>query len=248
MKKIILASAVLALATSSAQADLLLTVGAKASVWDAKPTGQLDKGLSVEKDGLNLSSENGKQVTLYIEHFLPIIPNVKLKNTDLTTDGKGTINASFAGQSFNGNVAANLDLSHTDLTLYWGLPIPLIDVNFGLTGRKFSGSAEIDGAGSYKKEDLDLALPLLYGEVKVNAPFGIYAGADVNWIGFGDNKLMDTSITAGYKLPIPVPLLDVGIEAGYRALTLETDRKDVKFAADVDVKGMFYGLSASIGF
>lgn len=250
MKKIILAGAVMALASTAAQADLLFTVGAKASVWDAKPTGQLDKDLSVESDGLNLKSDNGTQLSLYFEHSVPIIPNIKLKQTDLKVDGKGTINASFADTHFDTEVASEVDLTHTDITLYWGLPVPFIDLNYGLTARIFDGDAEVSERDTSvtKREKLDLTLPMLYGEVKVNAPFGLYAGADINWIGFGDNKLLDSSIAAGYNLPIPVPMLDVGLEVGYRALTLETDKKDVKFESDLDVKGVFYGLSASLGF
>ena len=254
MKKLTLATLTLAASLPlTAQADLLFTVGGKASLWRADATGELDKGLSVEKDGLNLKSDNGTQLTVFVEHPLPIIPNIKIKQTSLEIDGKGTANAAFAGQSFTGNVASTLDLSHTDLTLYWGLPLPIpfVDVNFGLTGRNFTGEAKLVGNDSSsnnrvsKSEDLDLILPMAYGEVKLDTPFGVYAQADVNWIGVGKNKIMDTSIAAGYTLPIP--LVDVGLEVGYRVMTLETDKKDVHFSADTDIKGAFAGISISVG-
>src|SRR5690606_39990094 len=212
-----------------AQADLLFTVGAKASVWNAEATGQLDKNVSVEKDGLNLDSDNGNQLTVFFEHPLPFIPNVKLKQTALEVDGNGTINATFADQYFNEAVATKLDLAHTDLSLCWGLPLPLpyIDINFGLTARQFDGSASVSNKTAAKTEsvDLDLTLPMAYGEVKVGTPFGIYAAADVNYIGFGDNKITDMSATLGYDLPIPV--VDIALEGGYRSLSLQTDSSDV---------------------
>src|SRR5690606_7080198 len=115
MKKTALAAAILAMAPVAAQADLLFTVGAKASVWNAEATGQLDDGLSVEEDGLNLDSDNGNQITVFFEHPLPFIPNVKLKQTALEVEGDGNITVgNFAGQNINGDVNTKLDLAHTD--------------------------------------------------------------------------------------------------------------------------------------
>src|SRR5690554_6144764 len=94
--------------------------------------------------------------------------------------------------------------------------------------------------------DLDMTLPMAYGAVKVGSPFGIYATADVNWIGFGDNKMTDLSAAVGYELPIPI--VDVGVEVGYRGINLQTDREDTDIEADLDVTGLFYGLSVSVGF
>ena len=120
MKKIALVSAILIAAPFSAQADLLFTVGAKASVWDAEPTGQIDNDVSVEKDGLNMKSESGNQLTVFFEHPVPFIPNVKLKRTDLDMEGKGVLTKqiNFAGQDYAASTAvdSNINLSHTDAT------------------------------------------------------------------------------------------------------------------------------------
>src|SRR5690554_6059123 len=248
MKKLALVSAILIAAPLSANANLLFTVGAKASIWDAKPTGQIDDNASVESDGLNFKSENGRQLSVFFEHPVPFIPNVKLKRTDLDMDGSGelTKEITFAQENFtvNEQISSNIDISHTDATLYWGLPLPLpyIDIDFGLTARMFDGDASVNA----KSVDLDITLPMAYGAVKVGSPFGIYATADLNWIGFGDNKMTDLSAAVGYELPIPI--VDVGVEVGYRGINLQTDRKDVEVAADLDTKGMFYGVSVAFGF
>ena len=249
MKKTALAAFVLAMAPVAAQADLLFTLGAKASVWNAEAAGQIDDGVSVEDDGLNLDSDNGQQLTVFFEHPLPVVPNFKLKQTSLELKGDGSIDAQFGDITFNESVTSAIDLSHNDLTLYWGLPLPLpfIDINFGLTARQFDGTAEVTGTNAgTERVDLDIVLPLVYGELKLNTPFGIYAGADLNYIGMGDNKLSDMSAVIGYDLPVPV--VDIGVEAGYRSMTLQTDEEDADIAADVDVKGMFFGASLSLGF
>lgn len=252
MKKLALVSAILIAAPLSANANLLFTVGAKASVWDAKPTGQIDDNASVESDGLNLKSENGNQFTVFFEHPVPFIPNVKLKRTDLDMDGSGTLDQTitFAGETYiqGVDVNSNIDISHTDATLYWGLPLPLpyIDIDFGLTARMFDGDASVTAANQNESVDLDITLPMVYGSVKLGSPFGLYAAADVNWVGVGDNKMTDLSAAVGYELPIPI--VDVGLEVGYRGINLQTDKKDVDIAADLDVSGIFYGVSLAFGF
>lgn len=250
MKKTAIAAFLLAMTPVAAQADLLFTVGAKASIWNAEAGGQIDEGVSVEKNGLNLDSDNGQQLTVFFEHPLPFIPNLKLKQTSLELKGDGNINATFADQTFNENVNSTLDLSHSDLTLYWGLPLPVpfVDVNFGLTARQFDGVAEVSGKTTTVNEsvDLDFVMPLVYGEVKINSPFGLYASADVNYIGMGGNKLSDISYGIGYDLPIPV--VDIGLEAGYRSINLKADKDLADIDTDFDVSGTYFGASLALGF
>lgn len=250
MKKTAIAAILAAMTPMAAQADLLFTLGAKASVWNADPSGQLDKNVSVEKDGLNLDSENGQQLEVYFEHPLPFVPNLKLKQTNLEITGDGSVNVNFLNQSFNENVDSTLDLSHKDLTLIWGLPLPVpfVDVNFGLTARQFDGKAEVLGKQTNvtKAVDLDFVMPLAYGEVKINSPFGLYAYADVNYIGYSGNKLQDMSAAIGYDLPIPV--VDLGLEAGYREIALKTDKDLADIDTDVKVKGAYFGANFSVGF
>ena len=77
-------------------------------------------------------------------------------------------------------------------------------------------------AAKTESVDLDMTLPMVFGEVKV-APSLVYANVDANYVGYNDNKLLDWSAALGYVLPIPV--VDVGLEVGYRSLSLQTDKK-----------------------
>ena len=67
MKKTALAAFLVAMTPVASHADLLFTVGAKASVWSPEPTGQLDDGVSVdgEVNGLGLESDSGTQLTVF---------------------------------------------------------------------------------------------------------------------------------------------------------------------------------------
>ncbi|PHQ85505.1 MAG: hypothetical protein COB58_09205, partial [Thalassobium sp.] len=89
-------------------------------------------------------------------------------------------------------------------------------------------------------------VPMVYGAVKVDTPFGVYAQVDVNYIGYSGNTLSDISYGLGYDLPVPIA--DIGLEAGYRSLSMKTDEDLTDIATDVDVSGLYYGASVSIGF
>lgn len=247
MKKL-LAIAITAATPMMAQADLLFTVEAGASMWNAEASGTVDDNLDLGKGGLNLDSENNNVLFASFEHPLPVLPNIKIMKTDLDLSGDGTVN-NFLGTTLTGNTSSQLDLSHTDLTLYWGipLPIPYIDINFGLTARQFDGvvSVKETGTGQEAKEDLDFMMPMGYLNVDIGTPFGIYARADLNTFSYDGNGVTDTSIALGYTLPIP--LVDVNLEAGHRAINVTTDEDTVDIETDIDVSGMFFGLNISVG-
>ncbi|MGK0399755.1 MAG: outer membrane protein, partial [Gammaproteobacteria bacterium] len=225
MKKLLAIAIVAAAAPMMAQADLLFTVKAGGSSWNADATGNVDEDVDVGKDGLNLDSENNNVLFVAFEHPLPLLPNIKIMKTDLDLTGEGSANFDFLGQTFNEDTTSQFDLSHTDLTLYWGvpLPIPYLDINFGLTARQFDGIVLVKGdtTGSEEKQDLDFILPMGYLNVEVATPFGVYARADLNAISYGGNGITDTSIALGYTLPIP--LVDVNLEAGRRSISVKTD-------------------------
>ena len=249
MKKTALVASLIAMLPMGANADLLFTVGAKASSWSAEPSGQFDEGVDATstENGLGLGDDNGTQLTLYFEHPVLFVPNVRVRQTSLELTGSGMLSASFADETFNEEVASTLDMAHTDLTLYWGLPIPVpfFDFNFGLTARMFDGGIEVVGESADESVDFDFALPLAYGEVQVSTPFGIYGQVEVNYIDIDGNSINDMSYGIGYDLPLPV--VDLGLEVGYRSFSMTTNEDTIDIATDFEVSGMYYGASFSVG-
>ncbi|MEC8522629.1 MAG: TIGR04219 family outer membrane beta-barrel protein [Pseudomonadota bacterium] len=254
MKKTALAAFLIAMTPVAAQADLLFTVGAKANAWTAEPSGQVDDGVSAdsETDGLGLDSDSGTNLTVFFEHPVPVLPNVRLRQTSLDLDGSGTMTRNFNGVQYTGQVDSYMDLSHTDATLYWGLPLPVpyVDINLGLTARMFGGEVIVEGTtltGNQREEvELDFAIPMGFLEAQVGTPFGIYAQAEINAIGYDGNALTDTVLTLGYDLPVPV--VDLGLEVGHRAMSMKTNKDTTDIETDFDVSGIFYGASFSVGF
>ncbi|HCM06589.1 MAG TPA: hypothetical protein DIC30_11325 [Oceanospirillales bacterium] len=250
MKKL-LATAIVAATPMMAQADLLFTIDAGASMWNAEASGEVDNGIDVGKDGLNLDSENNNVLFISFEHPVPVIPNIKIKKTDLDLTGDGTASYTFLNQTFTGATSSQLDLSHTDLTLYWGvpLPIPFFDINFGLTARQFDGVVSVTekGTGTTEQEDLNFVMPMGYLNVDFDSHFGVYARAELNALSFDGNGVTDTEFAIGYTLPLPIPMVDINLEAGHRAISVTTDEDTVDIETDIDMAGMFFGLNVSVG-
>jgi outer membrane protein len=248
MKKL-LAVAIVAATPMMAQADLLFTAKAGASSWNAEASGNVDGDTDVGKDGLNLDSENNNVLFAAFEHPLPLLPNVKIMKTDLDLTGEGSADINFLNLTFTEDTSSQFDLSHTDLTLYWGvpLPIPYLDINFGLTARQFDGLVSVKGksTGNEEKVELDFTMPMGYLNVDIETPFGIYARADLNAISYGGNGISDMAIAVGYTLPIP--FIDINLEAGHRAISVKTDEDTADVETDIEVAGMFFGLNVSVG-
>lgn len=249
MKKL-LAIAIAAATPMMAQADLLFTVDAGVNVWNAEASGDVDD-IDVGKNGLNLDSENNNVLFVSFEHPVPVIPNIRIMQTNLDLTGDGTASYNFLDQNFTGATSSQFDLSHTDLTLYWGvpLPIPFFDINFGLTARQFDGTAAVTekSSGTSEEQKLDFTIPMGYLNVDFDSHFGVYARAEINAVGYDGNSIMDTTFALGYTLPLPIPMLDVNLEAGHRSLNLKTDEDSVDIDTDVEVSGMFAGLNISVG-
>jgi len=246
MKKILTAAALAALLPQAASALPLVDFYAGSYYWDQAVSGDINTSVDLE-DNLNLSA-GGQNVTYFaFEHPIPMIPNVKLKTSSLSTDGKKTGSASLdlGIGTVSGDISSDFDLSHTDYTFYWGLPLPLVTFDFGLTLRQFDGELSSTQAGQPPvSTDLDFVIPMGYLKAGIDIPLtGLSFGGDINVISIGSTSVSDYDLNMTYVLPL-IPLLDVGISAGYRSFDLDLDEDDFgDLSAKATIDGPYLGLS-----
>ncbi len=248
MKKTIIALG-LAFASASASAAPLVDVWAGAYAWNTTYEGLVSanpNSLDLQDD-LNLEDSTNNVIWAAFEHPIPVIPNIQIKQTTLDTTGFAQFdnNYRFGGDTTgNGRLDVVTDLSHTDYTLYWGLPLPVVTVDFGLNVRKFDGFVNIGNATA----ELDSPVPMLFARVGAELPFtGLAIMGEANYVGYGDTDHTDFQIVLRYTLPM-IPVLDVNLEAGYRSFQLNIDPTDFDgdeddLMADIDMSGAFVGLS-----
>ena len=240
------------LATASTHAAWLFSVGAGINTWDVDISGDAGENASLEKNGLNLSNEDATEIFVFFEHPVPFLPNVKIAQNDMTFSGSSDNSIRLIGDvALTGNIYSEADLSHNDLTLYWGLPlpIPLLSIDLGLTARQFDGYIFArNELNEIQAQELDFVLPLVYAGITVDTPFGVFVNAKANYARVAGNSFSDAQYLVGYNAPIPVPFLTVSVQAGYRSFNVVTDEDLTDIDSSIALDGVYGGATISFGF
>ncbi len=232
----------LCLGSSVASADFIgLYIGAGS--WRADFSGEVLDVVSVSSD-LALNRAANLHAYVALEHPVPLLPNVRLARSEVSDSGEGTLSSafSFEGVGFvpDQQVTTDLDMTHTDVTLYYELWDTGLDFDAGVTFRLLDGSLAIDGV----RQEITAPIPLAYLRWKQPLPFtGLYLGADVHGIGFSESKITDLALRVGWETENFI-LPEFGIEGGYRRWTIDGDADDIDVGVDVEVDGFFVNLTA----
>jgi outer membrane protein len=249
----------LGLSASCTQALPLVDIYAGVYSWRADYSGDIElksgnSDLNLDwKDDLGVSASTATMFLIGVEHAVPILPDLQIRHTNISTDGSELINQSFEfdDKVFSGSeiIDTKLDLTHTDYSLYWGLPIPMTRINFGATFRHFSGSVKMEGqtSGTKASEDLNLVVPLGYARAELDVPStSLQLGAELQGIAYGGSSLVDFNLYGNYEFT--VALLDIGLTAGYRSFNLNIDSEDFggddsDLAVETRIQGLYAGVT-----
>ncbi len=111
---------------------------------DQPSTGSVD----LEQD-LGLEGERGNYFYIALEHGIPLLPNVRLAHSDIQESAFNTLSntISLGGAVFpaGAQLATDIDFSPTDLTFYYEILDNWVNLDIGLTVRKFDGKLEAVG-------------------------------------------------------------------------------------------------------
>lgn len=220
----------LTMATSSANADVLgLYVGAGS--WNHEPTGTFgttgDDIIDLESD-LSYSKESDTYFYAAFEHFIPLVPNIRIERSALGHSGAAT-NLNYNGVTVTGDSSINLDT--TDAIIYWRLLDNWVNFDFGLNVRKLDGDFTIDTEVVSVSE----TIPMIYLAAQFDLPFtGFSIGADINTLSVSDVTYQDVRLRAIYEMGV------IGFEAGYKSTSVELDNVS-NLNADLEFKGIMLG-------
>ncbi|MDA9296487.1 TIGR04219 family outer membrane beta-barrel protein [Porticoccaceae bacterium] len=213
--------------------------------WQSSPSGTLGSTSISLENTLNFDEENSNYLFIALEHPIPLLPNLRLSRTSLEWAGQGTVPAGTRLDEvvfpIDQAVAAELDLSHTEVTFYYEVLDNVIDLDLGLTARMFDGEASLIGATQQERVELDAVIPMLYGKAGIDLPFsGLSAAVSGNWINVNEFHLIDWSAELNYDFSI-APTLEAGLSIGYRSMLIEIDDQD-ELQSDAEFDGLFIGL------
>ncbi|AKO52828.1 hypothetical protein ABA45_10800 [Marinobacter psychrophilus] len=235
---ILVGSAVLV--APAAQADVF-GLGAQIGYWDSELSGDVAaNGGSVDvKDELNLDGESSNQLSLYLEHPVPLLPNVRVAYVNIDQTARGRLSGDFDGISDGSDVRSDLELEQLDLTLYYEVLDNWVNLDLGLTARDFSGELLVQGNGQSSRTTANAVVPMGYLAARFDLPFsGVSVGVVGNAIAYSGDSLHDFNVYGQYQLSV------LQLRAGYRQMAVDYEDGDDRF--DVEIDGPF--VSAGVVF
>lgn len=194
--------------------------------------------IDLEND-LKWESEGDIFVKAYIEHPLPIIPNIKLGYTSFGHEGSGSVNKSFqfGGKNFNLNsdIDTKFDLEMYDLTLYYEILDNWINLDVGVNVKYIDGILSVKGTNLLTNQiinestDFQVPIPMLYAKARLDVPTtDLSFQAEGNYVTYDGHTFYDAEAGIRYTF-----LLGLGLEAGYKTMKLEiVDIDDLNMNAD----------------
>jgi outer membrane protein len=170
--------------------------------------------------------------TARIDHFVPLVPNVKIDILQHHMVGtiSGGITYDLFGQTYKYEAAEAVDVTYMqqDYTLYWGVPflnaltLGMLDLNAGLNLKNIVVGTMSDVMDS-GTTTVGMLVPMYDVTAMVDLPVIPKVEATYRSL-FG--IINDISGKVVVELPIPVPMVHFNVEAGYRIQTIDSEAID----------------------
>jgi len=246
-------------------AKLLFDLNAGAGSWvNPNITGTVGGDANIDMQSQNngfayQDDSLGYYVWADFDTIVPLVPSFRVKYQQLAYAGTGNINAGLTGKiasidlsELSGSVTSELELNYLDAIAKFGLPLPIIDINFGVNARitQMYFRAQQANLPALEANQL-LVFPMGYLSASAKIPFvGIEIGGEYSTLPIDGIEIIDTNIYARYFLPLPSNLLfKVGIEASYHEYHLGIKESDIltflnDVQSDVGFKGYSIGVTA----
>ncbi len=211
----------LCLGSVSVSAATILGFGAEADYYTPSASGDFD--YKNTHTGFGNKDESAYQLGLFIEHPVPMIPNVRIDLTPKTsfrgTDGIGGSN--------------KVSLTQTDITPYYEVLDNVVEIDLGVSFKVLD--ATVDGTVN---ESLNEVIPMGYLGIALTPPLSpLGIEGSVKYVGYSGDSLTDARIKLVWKIGA-----GLGAQAGYRYESLKiSDHFDLN--SDVTFKGPFVGFN-----
>ena len=237
MNKKIILSTLLVATFHTLNADFL---GAEAgyAIWNPSLSGTIKGGTSGELDiqkDLGFSSSNNSFFWAYLDHPIPLLPNIKIQQTNYTTEASKNKTVSFFGNKYEGKVTSELTLNQTDIIAYWRILDNWVNFDIGIDIKNISANIKINSASaSSTNKDFSVAVPMIYAKARFDLPFsGLSIEADIAKVSYGENELSDIKAAIVYEFD-----MGLGTTIGMRnqKIVIE-DVSDI--AADIQISGAY---------
>lgn len=195
------------------------------------------------KTDLHLQDKSESFFYAYIEHPIPVLPNIRIGSTGMNLNGSGDASKTFTfnNQSFTGtiDIETQINLDHSEIALYYEIIDVGVDFDLGLNFKIFDGKATLTATGEgTTTQDLDFTIPMLYASLNVPLPLtGLSIGLEASTISYDGNSLTDYLARIRYTTDF-----NLGIEAGIRSFDLTIEDTTDQTYGNIEVSGPYLSL------
>lgn len=249
MNRYLLSFGILSLLINSSFADFIgagVGIGGfnhKESGWIQKEGNEIDL-----QNDLHFDSKTDGYVWAFVEHPVPLIPNIKIVASKLKNSGEGKVSKNIKYGDLlinvNGYERSSFELNQIDSILYYEILDNWVNLDVGINIKYIDGSAEISALdpSTFKvvkneKKDFKFAVPMVYADARVDIPMTNFSiGLSANAITYDSSTFYDTKIYINHDLSV-----GFGAELGYRQEKLKIDDIDDIYS-DIKIKGAYAGV------
>ena len=243
MKKIITSTLLASALATSVSADFL---GAEVgyAAWASKTTGTI----KYVGDKINFEDDLGYEGTdlngfawAYFDHFIPLIPNVKVQQTNYSSTQTTNLNRNidFNADTYNAGSSTTTDLvlNQKDIILYWRILDNWVNLDLGFMGKQIDGTISLKNNVHSNTQDFTTTVPLAYIKARFDLPFsGLSVEADYSTVSYLGNSITDMKGGVVYESSF-----GLGAVAGIKKQNITLDDIDAIYA-DIDIEGVYAGL------
>ncbi len=241
---------VFSVSSFESNADTIFGVHGEVQYWHAKNNGGF--GLSPTNDYWDWNGEGATRLSLSLNHFIPLIPNVMVERQLLKSSASLAHTQDYTIGDFSfpsptdGSLAmlnSTWDLGHDTLTLYYRLfDNSLIEFYFGVSAKKFNGEMSLDIDGTTLSRKIDETIPMGYVRLTAGLPFsGLSLRAQGHPISIGDHDAYDIEASLRYEF-LNTLVLNGVLSVGYRTFSLKFENASGLYS-DFELKGPFVNFS-----
>jgi len=208
------------LGASTLSAAMIVGFGAEADYYSVEADGSFN--YENTRTHFNNDQESSYQLGAYLEHPIPLVPNIRIDYTPKTT---------FSG--FDGVGESNdVDFTQLDTTLYYEILDNVVDLDIGVSGKYLSGHVQ-----GVNNKSFDEIIPMGYLRVAFTRPLtGLSFDGNVKYVEYEGDSLLDARVKATWNI-----MLGLGVQAGYRYESMDIDdRFDMN--TDASFRGPFVGV------
>ncbi|MGL5358281.1 MAG: TIGR04219 family outer membrane beta-barrel protein [Shewanella sp.] len=235
MKKTLLASAVFGFCmATSAQAATVVGFKMGGDYWQADTSGSFaNKGQPQQNFDYDSSAQGSYWIA--VEHPLPLIPNIKVRENSLDQKGSGT-----SANNFDGRVTVYTDLSNTDFILYYELlDNDILSFDLGAAYKLMNGSLRVQDPGHPEQKGVDSGILMAYASAELGIPgLGLFGFADLMQ-GVSETNVHDFGIGLGWGFDGTA--VDLRVRVGYREFAFDANNFS-GVSADTKFDGYFAGV------